>query len=181
MTKILVALETANASAVAELPPAAGVAVVVKAGPTRESSVVMTGRQGPAGPRGAVGPQGEPGGTTTRRIAARDMSGHRMVLPASVGSVDYASSANPHHALRVLGMTQGAAVAGDPVDIQVTDEITEPGWSWVPGPVFLGADGLLTQVQPQAPSAAFSLVVGHALSPTTIFIQLGIPISLSQE
>lgn len=181
MGRILVHINGKPGQSQADLPPAAGVSLVVQATAERESKVVMSGRQGPSGPPGVMGPKGDPGGTTLRRIAARDMSGHRFVFPSASGLVDYASCTNLAHALMVLGMTQGAAVAGTPVDVQITDELTEPGWNWTPGPVFLGVDGLMTQVQPQAPDAAFSLVVGQALTPNTIFIKLGIPISLSQE
>ncbi|QEL64793.1 hypothetical protein OTERR_13170 [Oryzomicrobium terrae] len=136
-------------------------------------SLIASAEQGPPGPPGLAG---LPGGSSLTYPAGTALGGHRMVLLDATGSAVYADATDPSHALKVLGMTVGAAVAGYPVDIQTGGEITEPTWSWdVSLPVFLGANGLLTQVVPAAPSA-FSLVVGIPLSPTTLYVSLREPI-----
>ena len=44
------------------------------------------------------------------------------------------------------------------------------GWAGVPGPVFLGLAGQLTQSLP--PGALFSQVIGQAVSPTRVLIDV---------
>lgn len=140
---------------------------------------VFKGDKGDQGEVGERGPQGAPGGTLIERDAAIDISGHRLVLLDAQGRANYASSADLTHAARVVGMTTHAAVAGAPVALQIFGEVTEPSWNWIPDqPVYLGADGHLTQSVPVAPAAKFAVVVGFPISTTTLFINIGIPITL---
>jgi len=48
--------------------------------------------------------------------------------------------------------------------------LTESSWAWTPNvPLFLGADGLLTQTPPVAPGALFLAQVGTATGATAAF------------
>lgn len=132
------------------------------------------------GPQGIPGEKGAPGATALFCISAVNLSGHRAVLYYPNGSVGYATNTDPTHGLRVLGITTGAALQGDPVEVKLLDHLTEPSWNWdVSKPIYLGADGVLTQMQPTAPEASFILVVGAPTSPTSMFINVGIPITLT--
>ena len=103
-----------------------------------------------------------------------------MVVLDGQGGATYASNADQTHANRVVGMTTHAAVAGAPVALAIYGEITEPSWNWdTANPVYLGVDGLLTQIVPEFPDAKFSVVVGFPISTTTLFINIGIPITLT--
>lgn len=96
------------------------------------------------------------------------------------GNATYASNDDPTHATRIVGMTTHAAIAGAPVAILTYGEITEPGWNWnVDQPVYLGIDGLITQIPPEAPDAKFLVVVGFPISATALYINLGASITLT--
>ena len=76
----------------------------------------------------------------------------------------------------MLGITTGAAAAGDAINVQASGEMTEVSWNWTPGlPVFLGTNGLLTQTPPVS---GFQLVLGVAISPTKLAINIKQPIVL---
>ena len=50
---------------------------------------------------------------------------------------------------RYAGVTRMATVIGDPIDVVRSGLMTENGWTWTPNaPVFIAADGVLTQTQP---------------------------------
>ena len=81
------------------------------------------------------------------------------------------------HGDDVLGITLGAAVSGDEVQIQGSGEIVEPSWAWQPQePIFLGVHGTMTQMPPAVDSAAFVLVLGFATSATSMQVRIETPI-----
>ncbi len=138
--------------------------------------------RGPVGERGTQGPagaQGASGDVSFVYPAAFPISGHRIVTLDSQGKAIYASAAIAAHANRVVGMTTNAASTGDDLNIKKVGEVTEPSWNWQPDmPVYLDVDGFLTQTPPAFPEANFSVVVGFPISATTMFINIGIPITL---
>lgn len=157
---------------------------------TVESTVLVLGEQGPQGiqgVQGVPGPQGEqgvpglPGASGDLSFiypAIGPISGHRIVTLTS-GGVQYASSDAAADAQRVLGMSTNAAGDGGEVGVKKFGEITEPSWSWdTQLPVYLGLNGQLTQVPPSNPTNAFSMVVGYPITPTSLFVNIGIPITL---
>jgi hypothetical protein len=81
-------------------------------------------------------------------------------MPQVNGQLNYASNDNVAHLAAPLWITTGAASPGSPVDVLITGLMVEPSWSWTPGPVYLGANGQLTQTPPAAPGAVFLAQVG---------------------
>lgn len=154
--------------------------------------VVSSGEQGPVGPQGEqgvpgspgpagpAGPAGASGDVAFIYPAAASVSGHRVVTLDEQGEVIYASAGTEAHANRIIGMTTNAAATGDALNVKKFGEVTEPSWNWdVQLPVYLGTDGLLTQTPPVAPTAKFSVVVGFPISATTLFVNIGLPITLT--
>lgn len=114
------------------------------------------------------------------RVAATDLSGHRVVVPGAGGMVGYGDNSEVGQVDLSFWMTTGAAVANDLVSLLAVGTFTEPSWTWTPGaPIYLGVAGALTQTAPTAPTAAFLVKVATALTPTTIFYNPGLPILLT--
>lgn len=136
------------------------------------------GPQGPQGPQGLQGPQGVPGPSGSdivTGIAAETLGGHRMVR-GSRNALTYATNTDANHADDIQGLTLGAAAVGASVLLQRAGDVTEPSWNWTPEtPVFLGSNGQLTQTPPDD-SAAFTLCVGFAATPTTLVLRFEAPI-----
>lgn len=113
--------------------------------------------------------------TKTIRIRAQwPVSGHRMVTDGA----EYVSHSNSFDANRVLGMSLNAAAAGDVVTVAVLGYVSETTWNLIPDlPVYLGEDGYITQTPPES---GFLLVVGVAISPTSLYVDVGEPIFLTE-
>lgn len=128
---------------------------------------------------GSPGPQGVPGAPgsgTLAQIAAVDIGGHRVVRSAGAGTVSYASNSEPLHGDDTIGMSANAAMAGQEVTVVMSGALAFNGWAWTPGkPVYLAADGLLTQT-PDMDTAAFAQTIGHASDPQTVFVAVEPPI-----
>jgi len=102
--------------------------------------------------------------------AAVALSGHRVVTPRPDGTLEYASNAVASHLHAPLWITQGAVTIGQSATVLAYGSLTESSWAWTPGgPLFLGADGLLTQIPPVAPGALFSAQIGTATRATAAF------------
>jgi hypothetical protein len=144
---------------------------------TRAVAVVGKGAQGAQGPEGPAGPPGPAGGDVFVRQADGALGGHRVVRSTGQGAAGYADALVAEHGDDVLGITLGAAAAGDEVRIQGSGEIVEPSWAWQPQePIFLGAHGAMTQMPPAVDSAAFVLVLGFATSATSMQVRIETPI-----
>ena len=141
--------------------------------PAFETTLVIG--QGPSGPPGPPGPVG---GSGASYVAAASVGGHLALAERADGSVSYASCAVADDALRVVGVSLGAAAAGDLVTVQASGSVQHSGWAWAPdAPVFLGLDGALVQTLPAG--AAFSLVIGWAVAPDRVLVGLQPPIVLA--
>ncbi|GAA5785661.1 hypothetical protein [Chitiniphilus shinanonensis] len=138
---------------------------------TRTEVVEVAGRQGPPGPAGPIGPAG--GSAFTRR-RGETLSALRVVYEQAgeVFALDYRDAA---HIGQLLGLTLTAGDAGSEVDVQRSGAIDDAGWSWTPGPVWLGVAGALTQVPP---ADGFDVLVGAAVSATRLILDVSDPISL---
>lgn len=107
-------------------------------------------------------------------VANTDLSGHRAVLSEN-GQALYADSLSPAHAGRVVGVTTGAASQGTDVQVQSAGELQDDSFAFLPGAIWLGPNGALTQI---VPAQGFAQQLGVALSPTRLLIELGAPILL---
>jgi hypothetical protein len=111
-------------------------------------------------------------GTTASVTAATALGGHRVVTMDG----NYASKDNSADKFSILGVTQGAVSSGHTTTATTFGAITEPTWTWTPGlPVFLGTNGLLTQT---APTTGFRIIIGRAITATTMFVDISEPIVL---
>ena len=136
--------------------------------------VLEAAAQGPRGPQGIPGPVG---GATTVMVGAAPISGHTAVALDSGGLLVYADCTNPAHIGAVQGVVGNAYSPGDLAVVQTDFELVHAGWSFAPGPVFVGASGALVQVLPVG--AVFAQVIGFALAPTRIRVDVQPPIVLT--
>ena len=136
--------------------------------------VLEAAAQGPRGPQGIPGPAG---GATTVMVGATPISGHTAVALDSGGLLVYADCTDPAHIGAVQGVVGNAYSPGDLAVVQTDFELVHAGWSFSPGPVFVGASGALVQVLPVG--AVFAQVIGYALTPTLIRVDVQPPIVLT--
>lgn len=147
---------------------------VVVTPPQPFSTVAVRGVPGPRGIQGIPGPAG---GATVVTVGATPLSGHTAVAMDAGGLLIYADCTNPAHIGAVQGVIANAYGAGDPAVVQTDFELVHAGWSFSPGAVFVGASGSLVQTLP--PGAVFAQVVGFALAPTRIRVDVQPPIVLT--
>lgn len=121
------------------------------------------------------GPRGPAGGQAVTRVAAQALGGHRVVRALASGEVDYASADTPAHAEFIVGITAGAASAAAIATVRTGGELAELSWTWTPGPIFCGVNGVLTQT---VPTSGFIRQVAVAETATRILIDLRPPIVL---
>lgn len=137
----------------------------------QENTTIVSGGVGFPGPPGPAGPVGS---SNITAAAGEPLGGHRAVVLDADGLAWYADNTDAQHLGRVVGITLSAAVLGADATLQSAGYITEPSWNWTPyQPVYLSANGLLTQTPP---TTGFMQVLGVALSATSLFIQLRDPI-----
>ncbi len=117
------------------------------------------------------------GGATLITVGASPISGHTAVAMDADGLLIYADCTNPAHIGAVLGVVANAYGAGDLAVVQTDFELVHAGWSFAPGPVLAGLSGALVQTLP--PGALFAQVVGFALAPTRIRVDVQPPIVLT--
>lgn len=142
-----------------------------------ESEVIEVVAVAEQGPRGIQGIQGPAGGTTTVTVGATPLSGHSAVAVDAAGLLIQADCTNPAHRGAVLGLLANAYSPGDQAVVQTAFTLEHSGWTWSPGPVFVGTAGQLTQALPVG--AVFSQVVAHALSPTLVLVDVQPPITIA--
>ena len=125
------------------------------------------------------GPPGTSGDLLPFRIlkpAGAALSGHRIVRLNADGEAVYADHTVVADASAVLGMTIAAASQGDDVLVQTEGELVEPSWSWGPDlPIFLGAEGQLTQ---SPPATGFILCIAVPTGADRAVIRIGEPFLL---
>jgi hypothetical protein len=125
------------------------------------------------------GPAGPPGVETATYLAGADLGGHRAVRLNSDGRAVYCDAASAGDELAYAGVSTQAAVTGAQVVVRKHGLLTEPSWSWTPGAaLFVGLAGALTEIPPASPGSIFSLSVGVALRPDTLYLAPGVPVLL---
>ena len=87
-----------------------------------------------------------------------------------------ANSADPSACFgRVIGLAAAAIIQGAIGYALATGELTNPAWNWTAGQaLFLSGTGLAAS----PPDSGFVQQIGVALSPTTVVIELSVPILL---
>jgi hypothetical protein len=140
------------------------------AGRSDGSVKVVRGASGLRVVRGA-GAKGDAGTPIALLMpAAVPLGGHRIVKAMGDGTVGYPSSDAPIDAQLLLGMTTGATpTIGGLAEIQTGGNANELSWTWFPGPIFCGDQGVMTQAVPEG---AWLRQVGVAIGPTSIIIDL---------
>lgn len=147
---------------------------VVVSQPQPFSTVAVRGVPGPRGIQGLQGPAGD---AITVTVGALPLSGHSVVSVDASGLLVKADSTDVAQRGAVVGLIANAYASGEQATVLTGFTLAHAGWSWTPGPIFVGAAGQLSQSLP--PGAVFSQVVAHALSATIVLIDLQPPIALS--
>ncbi|WP_423454247.1 hypothetical protein [Ottowia sp. VDI28] len=137
----------------------------------KPKTVVVT--RGIPGPEGRQGPPGPAGGATLIEVGPAPIGGHSAVACNAGGLLVPADSTVYAHLGAVVGLVQNAYVPGDLAEVKAGYPLEHAGWTWTPGPVYVGAAGQLTQTLPLG--AIFVQVIGFALSATRVLIDLQPP------
>ncbi len=153
--------------------------VLIVADPVRGSfdlAQLNTGQFVTAVPQTVISISGaQSAGTATPEVfttGSAPVSAYTMVAVQN-GVAATASSGNLAQFGAVVGVAVAGAAAQSPLGVQTAGEITYNGWSWTPGLVFLGSNGVPTQI---APSSGFLQVVGIAVTSTSLLLSLQSPI-----
>ena len=133
----------------------------------QDIEVLEVGTQGPPGIQGPVGPAG---GAAKVTVGAIPLSGHSAVALDASGVLVPADCRVAAHRGAVLGLVADAYAPGTLAEVQNGYLLEHAGWAWAPGPVFVGIAGGLVQAVPAG--ALFTQVVGFALSPTRIRVDV---------
>lgn len=107
--------------------------------------------------------------------AASAIGGHRVVHSLGNGTIDIASSDDVTHINTIIGITTGAVIQGDMASVQLSGDMIEPSFTFVPGPIYFNDVGVLTQTRPVT---GFIQQVAVSVSATEIVVQLGVPVVL---
>lgn len=138
----------------------------------------LQGLVGPAGPPGPIGPRGLPGAVGGKLIkrSRGSLSGGVAVALDDAEYVRAASCLERADALLVVGVSAHAVSEPD-ADVEIVEGglLEDSAWTFTPmRPVYVGAGGRLVQTLPDG--FAFARIVGLALSPTHLHVQLQTPI-----
>jgi hypothetical protein len=116
------------------------------------------------------GPAGRDGVCKIIVTAAEPLGGHR------VATLDgrYGDNTEPSHTHRLAGITKNAVDVGESVVAVFAGEIEEPSWNWNTNlPLFLGANGLLTQ---SCPATGLVRIMAWPITATKIMVSMREPI-----
>ncbi len=138
---------------------------------TEDSIVVVSDCVGVPGPQGPPGVGGDSDRLEFDVEAGLDVQAFHLVVPRALETnVRHGLPDFLPHATRPLWITLHAALEGETVRVVGLGRVENPGWSWTQDPIYLGADGTLTQVVPEAPDAVFATQVGYPINETTIYL-----------
>lgn len=148
----------------------------------QETHVVIELHEGPVTvvtecQQGPPGAKGDPGDAPTMLVGSTPLSGHSAVAVDADGVLVQADCTIAAHRSAVLGVIKSAAMPGESVTVRTGYPLEHAGWTWTPGsPIFVGLAGALTQIVPA--QALFAQVVGQALSPTRILVDVRPPVAI---
>lgn len=135
-------------------------------------AVVESVEQGLPGPPGPIGPAG---GIAVSRNTDGPLSALLIVWEDTDGTVRPLDRSDGDHIDLLCGLTLTATGSAGMVNVQRSGTVDDSSWSWTPGRVYLGANGTLTQTPPVD---GFSVLVGVAVSPTRLILNVQDPIEL---
>ncbi len=149
---------------VADLRPAVTI-VDQSAIVTTTQTVINTAVVGYTGPQGPKGDNGTPNITLT---AGADLSGHTPVY--CIAGVVYPMSHDQiGHVNRCIGITTGAALTGQDIIVNPGGELTGYVGLTPNEPIYVGLNGVLTQLPP---ATGFIQQIGVALTATSLNVQI---------
>lgn len=132
---------------------------------------VVAGLQGRQGKQGIPGPSG---GSVIQRVAGEAISALRVLYELD-DQVYVLDAQDAEHADLAVGISITAAAAGQDIQIQRDGALDDGSWSWAPGLVFNGADGIPTQV---VPADGVELILGSSTGPQRINLNFFQPLYL---
>lgn len=116
---------------------------------------------GMPGPPGKPGPPGPAGGSSVERTAAESLSALTIVWEDADGKVSALDNKDAAHIDMLCGLTITATPsAGEAVLVQLSGAVDISGLGLVPGRVWLGPNGTLTQTPPED---GFDVLIGRAV------------------
>ena len=118
-------------------------------------------------PMSGAGASTERKSLISNATASMIIPGHRAVIMAGDGSATLAS-ASKSSMPGVTGISKNASDIGGSVQIVTSGEMESDGWNWVPGTVFLGENGTLTQTPI---SSGWLYAVGQALASSIMIVR----------
>ena len=139
---------------------------VVHSRPVGVNTVILAGLglQGPPGIAGTTG-------AALQLIAGMALGGNRVVT----GAAQYADSSDLATAGRAIGITQGAASLGAPVNIVASGELDGFFGLIVDQPAFVAANGTVSQ---SLPGSGYLQSLGVAVSASRLLINISPPLIL---
>ena len=105
----------------------------------------------------------------TSLVAGTSISALRCITTDANGEAKYATPDTLANAL-VIGISTTAGNVGETIVVKTSGQITDAGWSWTKGAVYLGSNGTLTQTAPSAGSVVVH--VAKAITATTIIVDI---------
>lgn len=104
------------------------------------------------------------------------MSAPRVVY-ASPGGLALADKDVLDQQDKIIGVTKtSAAAAGETVKVVLEGKIDDPSFSFIPGPIWLGNSGVLTQTKP---TSGLLAPIAVAITSTQINVNIGMAIKLA--
>lgn len=134
--------------------------------------LIEQSEQGVPGPPGPIGP---PGSVAVTRKSDGPLSALLIVWEDEFGVVRPLDASDTAHIDLICGMTISSSGGSGDVNVQRTGTVDDSFWSWTPGRVYIGANGTLTQTPPVS---GYDVLIGTAVSPTRIILNLQDPIEL---
>lgn len=110
-------------------------------------------------------------------VVGETVSALRMVSTDDDGLGYYSDPTDPDSVRRIVGLSISAGTIGLAVTMLREGRHQDPSWSWdVTKQLYLSSVGTITQV---APTTGISVVLGHAQTADTIFLNIETPIILA--
>jgi hypothetical protein len=106
---------------------------------------------------------------TTPITASATLSALRVIATDASGGGIYASRSTAATRDCIVGISTNACNVGETCHVKYTGIITDAGWAWTRGPVYVSTNGQMTQT---APTSGYVRIVGYAINATTISINL---------